>query len=226
MFVLFCLFRVYSFIPETIWNAPSLVQCLDCIWQTLCSGHLLFSLLADGTRVKRGEEMGWRKEKDFPDHLLPLLSAHSSSYSAHPSLIFSPSSRSPLFQIVTKCKTQRETEKKRDWPFGNKMKLLVITGPRHILNIHHTINDKKSVSYFSAGRKKILYSSVALTFLSPNINCPTKIILRLAENEIQHQHSRPWEIYHRIFFFCSLHGIFLGAGYFLLDHSLWRPDTK
>ena len=80
------------------------------------------------------------------------------------------------------------------------MKLLVITGPRHILNIHHTINDKKSVSYFSAGRKKILYSSVALTFLSPNINCPTKIILRLAENEIQHQHSRPWEIYHRIFF--------------------------
>ena len=79
------------------------------------------------------------------------------------------------------------------------MKLLVITSPRHILNIHHTINNDKSVSYFSAGRKKyyILRSHLPS---SPNINCPTKIILRLAENEIQHQHSRPWEIYHRIFF--------------------------
>ena len=192
--------------------------------KTLCSGHLLFSLLADGTRVKRGEEMGWRKEKDFPDHLLPLLSAHSSSYSAHPSLIFSPSSRSPLFQIVTKCKTQRETEKKRDWPFGNKMKLLVITSPRHILNIHHTINDK-SVSYFSAGRKKILYSSVALTFLTKyklsdkNYSPPSgKWNPTPAQQTVGNLSPH--------IFFCSLHGIFLGAGYFLLDHSLWRPDTK
>ena len=58
MFVLLRLLGCYTvFIPGTIWNAP-----WSDVWivfgKTLCSGHLLFSLLADRTRVKRGMKEG------------------------------------------------------------------------------------------------------------------------------------------------------------------------
>ena len=58
------------------------------------SGHLLFSLLADGTRVKRGDE---GRRRIFL--ITSSLSSFLLSSSAHPSLIFSPSSLS----LVSDC---------------------------------------------------------------------------------------------------------------------------
>ena len=126
MFVLFRLLGCYTvFILGTIWSNVWIV--FGKISALVTSYFLCLLTGRESREERRGDGM-----KEGEGFSWSPLSAHSSSYSAHPSsLFFSPSSRSPLFQIVTKCKTQRETEKKRDWPFGNKMKLLlVITGLR------------------------------------------------------------------------------------------------
>ena len=112
--------------------------CLPKLWPALVTSYFL-SLLTG--RESREEERGWRKEKDFPDHLfsqlIPLLLRPSLSH------LLSQLSLSPLFQIVTKCKTQREKRRKKERLTIWKPNEAVNNQPQgqNIPNIHHTIND-------------------------------------------------------------------------------------